>query len=141
MKKLTRLPDWDRRLAAVTARHMQTRPVWGQSDCLLRVADAVEAVTGEDLAAEIRGKYSSEIGAAKQLRKKKCDDVWQLLSKYFQPVGRLMAQRGDIVIIEQDGEIAAGFVTEYGVAITTPHGTMFRDQTDPSIRAALKVGR
>lgn len=141
MKKLTRLPDWDRRLAEVTARHLTTPAVWGESDCLLRVADAIEAVTGEDLAKAIRGKYSTELGAAKLLKRKKCDDVGQLLARHFEPCGRLMARRGDIMIVEQDGVIAAGFVTEYGVAVTSPRGTVFRPQTDATMKAALKVGR
>lgn len=141
MKHLTRVKDWDRRLAAVTSKHITTPGVWGESDCLLKVADAVEAVTGEDLAASIRGAYSTEAGAAKFMRRRKCENVEQVLEQFFEPTGRLTAQRGDVVSIEQDGEIAAGFVTEYGVAVPTPSGTVFRAQTSPTIRKAFKVGR
>lgn len=141
MKNLTRLPDWDRRLAAVTERHMQTPSVMGESDCLLKVADAVEAVTGFDPAAKQRGKYNSAQGAAKVMRRMKCANAEEVLAKMFEPVGRLLAQRGDVVSIEEDGEIAAGYVTNYGIAVATPAGIAFRPQTSPSIRKAFKVGR
>ncbi len=138
---LTRLPDWDRRLAKVTARHLQEPSEWGAADCLLKACDAIEAVTGVDLAKKIRGKYTTELGAAKLLRRKGCDNVEQLLEQYFEPVGRLMAQRGDVVTVEDNGIIAAAFITEYGVAIATPKGTSFRPQTSPTIRKAFRVGR
>lgn len=141
MEKLTRIKDWDRRLAAVTTRHIKTPSQWGESDCILKVADAVEAVTGNDLARTMRGKYHTELGAAKLLKKRKCDNVEQLLDKYFEPVGRLMAQRGDVVAVDQGDAIAAGYVTEYGVAVASPSGLAFIPQTSPSIRKAYKVGR
>lgn len=142
MKKHVRVKDWDRRLAAVTARHLNTPSEWGASDCIMKVAEAVEAVIGEDMARLYRGKYSTEIGAAKILRKKGCANVEELLAKKFKPVGRLMAQRGDVVSIDtQDGQVAAGYVTEYGVAVATPSGIVFHPQTSPAIRKAFKVGR
>lgn len=141
MEKLTRLPDWDRRLAATLTDHIRTPSEWGKMDCILRAADAVMAVTGTDLAEDYRGKYSNEIGAAKLLKKLKCENVEQLIQKYFEPVGRLKAQRGDLVTVEDDGVIAVGYVTEYGVAVSSPTGTSFRPQTSPTIRSAYKVGR
>ncbi|MBX3580842.1 MAG: hypothetical protein KF810_02960 [Rhizobiaceae bacterium] len=141
MTSLTRLPDWQLRLAAVTTRCLETPSEWGSSDCILKAADAVEAVTGVDLAAEFRGAYSTETGAAKILRQRGCENVEQLLDQMFEPVGRLMAQRGDLVSIEEDGAIAAGFVTEYGVCVATPRGSAFRPQTSLAIRKAYRVGR
>lgn len=138
---MERVHEWDRRLAEVTSRHLQTPSSWGESDCLLKVADAIEAVTGIDLAGSIRGKYKTEAGAAKLLRKRGHTNVESLLEELFDPVGRLLAQRGDVVTIEQDGQIAAGYVTEYGVIVATPTGSAFRPQTDQSIRKAFKVGR
>lgn len=136
-----RLPDWDRRMAVVATRHMREPQEWGKSDCITRVADIVEALTGFDPAADIRGKYTTPEGAAKLMRRRKCDNVEQLLEKYFEPVGRLKAQRGDLVTVEDDGVIAAAYVTEYGVAVSTARGTFFRPQTSDSIRKAFKVGR
>lgn len=141
MQALKRVSDWDRRLAKVTETHLKTPSVWGESDCLLKVADAIEAVTGLDLAVTVRGKYKTELGAAKLLLKRKYENVEAVFDDYFEPVGRLMAQRGDVVTIEEDGAIAAGYVTNYGVAVATPGGIAFRPQTSPNIRKAYKVGR
>lgn len=138
MLKLTRLPDWERRLAHVVERHLETPGVWGVADCLLTVADAVEAVTGVDPAAKVRGKYSSEIGAAKALRQRKFADVEAALASLFPPVGRLMAQRGDVGVVERDGELAAGFITERGLAVKIETGLAFYPQTE--IKSAFKVG-
>jgi hypothetical protein len=137
-KALTRLPDWDRRLARVTEKHMALPGVWGESDCLLTVADAIEAVTGKDLAVRIRGKYSSEIGAAKLMRRRGCANVEEVLAKRFPPVGRLLAKRGDVGTVERQGVLAAGYITEYGMAVKTERGLEFVPQTD--IRSAYQVG-
>jgi len=136
-----RLPDWDKRMVLVTARHMREPQAWGTSDCITRAADVVEALTGFDPVAEFRGKYHTEEGAAVIMRRRKCENVEQLLEKYFEPVGRLSAQRGDLVTVEEDGVIAAAYVTEYGIAISTARGTVFRPQTSHGIRKAFKVGR
>ncbi|MBL0374040.1 hypothetical protein JJB09_18625 [Rhizobium sp. KVB221] len=57
--KLTRRDDWHPRLLDYVHAQERTPFNWGQSDCLLFVAGAIEAMTGEDVAAPYRGKYSS----------------------------------------------------------------------------------
>lgn len=138
MLKLTRLPDWDRRLARATERHLKTPGVWGESDCLLTVADAVEAVTGVDPAEKVRGKYTTAQGAAKVMRRRKAETVKDVLAKLFPGVGRLMAQRGDLCVVERAGMLCAGYITEYGAAVKDERGLTFLPQTQ--IVAAFKVG-
>ena len=36
---------------------------WGVNDCALFAADGIRAITGVDIAADFRGKYSDEAGA------------------------------------------------------------------------------
>lgn len=134
---MTRLPDWDRRLARVTEKHMRSPGVWGESDCLLTVADAIEAVVGVDHAAKVRGRYTTPAGAAKLMRQRKCANVEEVLAKRLPEIGRLMARRGDVGTVERDGEIAAGFVTEYGVAVKGERGLVFVPQTQ--LRKAFRV--
>ena len=134
---MTRLPDWDRRLARVTEKHMRSPGVWGESDCLLTVADAIEAVTGVDHAAKVRGKYSTPAGAAKLMRRRKCANVEDVLARLFAETGRLLARRGDVATVERDGEIAAGFVTDQGVAVKNERGLTFVPQAQ--IRKAFRV--
>lgn len=105
---------------------------------MLTVCDAIVAVTGKDPGKSIRGKYSTEIGAAKLLKRRKFDTVEDALAAAFTPVNRLQAQRGDVGTIEKNGVLAAGYVTEYGFAVKTERGLIFYPQTE--IRSAFKVG-
>lgn len=138
MLELTRLPDWDQRLARLVERHMQTPGAWGAADCLLTAMDAVEAITGVDPAAEIRKRYKTSAGAARLLRKNGFVDLDQALASRFPEVGRLLAQRGDLAIVERDGVLAVGFVCSHGVAVKVETGLVFVPQTD--IKSAFKVG-
>lgn len=139
LKTLPRLQDWDRRLALVTEKHLRLPGEWGASDCLMTAMDAVEAVTGKDPAAKVRGTYSTEQGAAKLLRRRKAETVEQMLARLF-PVlpSAFMALRGDLAVIERNGVLSAGYVCEYGVAVKTETGLAFVPVT--AIRSAYLVG-
>lgn len=138
---LTRLPDWDRRLVRVTEKHMNLSGEWGASDCLLTVGDAIEAVTGTDLLAPYRGRYKTEKGAARLMRRNGCETVEDVFRAFFSlpPVGRLLAQRGDVGVVMQGGEPTAGYVTDQGFAAKGERGLVFHPVTE--IVAAFKVGR
>ncbi|TPM58969.1 hypothetical protein FJ959_08835 [Mesorhizobium sp. B2-2-4] len=138
MLTLTRLPDWDRRLARVVNQHSRTPGEWGVSDCLLTVMDAVIATTGFDPAEDIRGTYKTEIGAARILRKRGFTDVEQALASLFPPVATLRAQRGDVGVVERDGALSCGFVCDRGFAVKGERGLSFVPQTE--IKSAFKVG-
>lgn len=131
--------DWDHRLARVTEKHMRLSGEWGATDCLLTVGEAIEAVTGNDPFAAYRGRYKTERGAARVMRRNGCKDVEAVLARLFQPVGRLLAQRGDVGTVMQGGALTAGYVTEYGFAAKGPNGLIFHPVTE--IVSAFKVGR
>lgn len=60
---MTRLPDWPARLSELVVR-AHTQPFrWGIQDCCLWAADAVQALTGHDPAADLRGRYADAKGA------------------------------------------------------------------------------
>ena len=139
MLKLKRHPDWERRLVAAEERHQAEPFAWGVCDCILTAADAIEAVTGKDPAKRVRGIYSTEIGAAKLLRRRKAGTVEDVLAKLLPPAdGVLMAQRGDICTVEREGQIAAGYVTMHGIAVKSPRGLGYVPITEA--RKAFKVG-
>lgn len=48
---------------------MHTPFAWGAQDCALFAADCVQAMLGRDPAADARGTYSDERGAARVLKK------------------------------------------------------------------------
>lgn len=98
---MTRLPDWEPRLAAYLA-SVRTRPhVYGENDCLLHVGRAVEAVTGADHYSAHVGKYDAERSALKYLRSLGARTPATYLAKLFpeKPVARAM--RGDILIDDE----------------------------------------
>lgn len=136
---MTRLHDWDRRLARVTEKHIRLAGEWGVSDCLMTAGDAIEAVTGENPFATYVGRYKTEAGAARLLRKNGAETVEAALARFFEPVGRLLAQRGDVGTIEHEGRLAAGYVTDQGFAVKGPAGLVFYPVT--MISTAYRVGR
>lgn len=64
---LQRTRGWQERLSALTLERLDQSFEWGQRDCALWAADCVLAMTGEDLAAELRGQYSTALQAARTI--------------------------------------------------------------------------
>lgn len=101
---------------------------WGANDCAMFAADAIEAMTGVDVAAEFRGKYSTKLGAFKAIKKivggstvadaaVYCAEKHGL-REYQYP---LMAKRGDLAIVRNDvGEEIAGIVALNGRHVWVP---------------------
>lgn len=92
---LRRLPDWQPRLAQLISKRMQHPLAWGLHDCAMFAADAVQAVTGVDLAEDLRGTYSTAEGAEATLQQH--GGLVGLCVQRLGPVVRAsMAQPGDI---------------------------------------------
>ena len=56
---MNRLPDWLPRLQRLMARRWRQPFEWGVNDCATLACDAVLAMTGVDLATDLRGRYGS----------------------------------------------------------------------------------
>ncbi|MDQ2069311.1 DUF6950 family protein [Natronospira bacteriovora] len=95
---MIRRSNWERRLNAYL-RSVQCRPhTYGEHDCTLFVAGAIQAMTGEDLAADVRGEYASQEEAFALI-----DELGGSLEaicrdRLGEPVAPLQARRGDVVI-------------------------------------------
>lgn len=98
-----RHPDWPERLAEFVRARRKTPFEWGRHDCALFAADAVQAITGVDPAAEYRG-YSDEREALRII--KDAGGMRGLVPLPEKPVG--MAQRGDAVIALIEGRETFG---------------------------------
>lgn len=74
--------------------------VYGRSDCCLFVCNAIQAMTGVDVAAEFRGKYSTlaearRFGTVREIAER-------ITAQFSMPeVPVLRAQRGDVVLIKR----------------------------------------
>jgi len=90
---------------------------WGTNDCALFAADAVEAITGVDIAEDFRGKYTTEKKAFALIASltggttvadaaSYCAAKHGLVEHEFP----LMAKRGDLVVVEDDSRLIAGVV-------------------------------
>lgn len=136
----SRVDHWDRALEAVATVHVAIVPEWGVSDCLLTTADVIQAVIGIDPLAEFRGRYKTEIGAARKMRENGCESVKDVFERYLmlEPVNRFSARRGDVGVVLINGEYTAGFVCSLGFAVKQPHGLTFFSLAD--IEQAYKVG-
>lgn len=64
MTKPTRYRDWQSRFADFVVSRESEPFAWGSNDCALCACDGIEAISGHDPAADVRG-YDSAIGAAR----------------------------------------------------------------------------
>ena len=100
---------------------------WGSNDCCLFAANAIQAMTGVDIADDFRGKYTDEISAfaliktvtggttvadaAAHCASKHGLTEW--LDKSNKPLP-LMAKRGDLVVVTNGTNVIAGVVDQSG---------------------------
>lgn len=140
ISNLARLDGWDSRIEDVATAHAAIEPVWGVSDCLMAVGEAIHAVVGDNPLAQFKGKYKTEAGAARLMRRNGCADVKQVFELFLglEPVNRFSARRGDVGVMLINGEYVSGFICSYGFAIKQPDGLAFYPLTD--IEQAYKIG-
>ncbi|CAM1653664.1 unnamed protein product [Bartonella apis] len=132
-----RIKGWEDALARVIEQHASQPLVFGVSDCGQLAADAVFAVTGTDVFTDYR-KYKTEVGARRILQKAGCKDLSELFAKFFTPIHPFAAKRGDIGIVEQDGNICAGVFTGTGFACKSETGIFYLGVD--AVKQAFSVG-
>lgn len=94
---MTRLPDWEQRLSAYITAAWDRPFDWGQHDCILHSASAVEAQTGVDIAADYRGRYSDKASAAAILKTQGEGTLLRTLDATLERRKPSRARRGDLV--------------------------------------------
>lgn len=121
---MIRVSDWQTRLSAYL-QAASFRPFeYGVQDCGLFVAGAVEAMTGVDVAAELRGRYRTRGQAFDRIReltgRGSMIAVADFVARRYRLVliPPLSAQRGDAV---QDRSGRLGIVAMHGWEILTPY--------------------
>lgn len=96
-----RTTNWQAALSAFVAARRSMPFAWGSNDCCLFAADAVQAMTGVDHAAELRG-YSSALEAGRLVEAR--GGLARIAAGALgEPVAPLFAAVGDVVLIENEG--------------------------------------
>jgi hypothetical protein len=121
------IDGWEQRLNAVVAKHQALPGEWGKSDCWIMAMDAVEAVTGERILPHLQ-RYSTEAEGYKVFRKAGYLETVEeaLASAFGEPIAPVLAQRGDLGVIERDGRVSCGVFTSIGFAVRTIYGHVER---------------
>ena len=91
---VSRRADWRERLAALIVERRFLPTIWGQRDCCLFAADAVQAMTDVDFAESLRG-YRSAKGAVRALRRAGFSCVFDYVDARLPRADR--ARDGDVV--------------------------------------------
>lgn len=91
--------NWVQLIAKEIETKRNTPFVWGDSDCCLTVADIIKAYTGEDLAEEFRGRYTTAIGSARALKRYGQGSISATLDTKLTSIPPSEAGRGDVVVI------------------------------------------
>ena len=124
--------------------HFHKPFVWGENDCCLFAANGVLAITGVDIAADFRGKYTDLPSALRAIHDiaggtDVADAISWCAAKYelveWARDGKplpLMARRGDLVAVRNDGNTIAGLVELSGrwVAAMGEDGILYLPLTD-----------
>lgn len=135
---VSRVENWEKRLKDVIEKHHRLPSEYGVSDCYLIVDDAVEAVTGQRMFSNV--SYNSEIGAAKELRKRGFNNVEEAFTSKFVEIPVALAQRGDIgTILNSNNEICGGVFTSVGFMVRSEKHILFISLSE--VKTAFKVGR
>lgn len=124
--RVIRREDWPERLLVYVEAQRCTPFAWGENDCALYTAGAVLAMTDVDLAAEVRGRYTTARGALKTLRSNGVADLAGWLTRALgEPVLPTLARRGDVVMFEAVEGPALGLGMGQQAAAAGPDGVIW----------------
>lgn len=107
----TRPEDWPTRLYDFLEEVREQPFAWGSRDCALTACDWIKALTGIDPAADLRGTYSTALGAARVMKER--GGLEQIARDAcamhrWPEVRPAFARRGDITLYDTDSGPALG---------------------------------
>lgn len=121
--------------------------MWGRFDCLLWLADLIAERRSADPATDLRGSYTTMLGAAKLVRDS--GGMVALVESRLNPLGIKRAAipaRGDIAVVrvagvggEHFGYLAGGIMLTGSVALLCQDGVLFPRLSDVPPIATWRV--
>lgn len=119
---------------------------WGGNDCCLFAADAIQAITGVDIAADFRGKYNDEKSALAAIRSATGGSTVEDAAVYCASKAGLpelphplFAHRGDLVLLENEGRVVAGIIGLHGYPLAVGEKGLMKLPLS-AIRRAWRIG-
>lgn len=119
---------------------------WSTNDCCTFAADAVLAITGTDIAAHFRGKYTDRPTAFKAIKEVAggstvADAAAYCAATFGLPELEypLKARRGDLVLVQQGNELIAGVVHLNGRHVVVVGEEGLKKQSIKNIKRAWRV--
>ena len=126
MSRLARFPDWQSRLSSYVLENARRPFKYGELDCGLFVAGAICAMTGVDVALELRG-YTDRRQAFARIRslcgRPTVEAAAEHLAGVFglAEISPLMAGRGDPVQLGEGRSSKLGIVAMHGFEVLIPY--------------------
>lgn len=134
---LRRQPGWPLRLEALVQARAATPFAWGSFDCCLFAADVVQALTGVDPAARLRGTYATAPQALRRLHARGgVHAIASMALGLAVPVA--LARVGDVVQVEVGGHAALGVCN--GTSVLGPSATGLVAINISQAQCAWRVG-
>lgn len=122
---MKRIKSWRSALHEAIEQHRRKAFAFdSQSDCAMFAADCVLAMTGEDLAADFRGRYSTQTGAIRALKGAGFGGLADLVASRLDDVQPIRARVGDVAFIPDESPFggALGIVIGENIAVCHPAG-------------------
>lgn len=111
-----RYHDWQSRLHNYLSSVYQTPFKYGVFDCGVFSSEAIEAMTGADLASQFRGRYTTRKEALKLV-----GTMEQVAERSgLKPVPVVFGQRGDLAVIRSGVKSSLGIVSLHGNDVLSP---------------------
>lgn len=121
-----RRENWPEALHALVESRNAWPFAWGEHDCCAFAADAVEAMTGTDPIADLRGYHDGP--TAESLLDSLGGLEAAVTARLGQPIALLLAQRGDVVLVEIDQIKALAICLGDIAAVPGPRRLQFVDR-------------
>ncbi len=139
---MKRYPNWPQILETEIARAARRRFAWGKWDCALFAANVVRAMTGEDPAKAYRGRYKTEVGSRRALKRYGGGTLRRATTRALgAPLASVKkAQRGDVVLFKTLSGQTLGIVDLDGInAVAMDHLGVGRRPLREAV-AAWRIG-
>jgi hypothetical protein len=122
MSGVTRRPDWLVQLSSYVSAGSGQAFCYGHHDCALFAAGAVAAMTGQDFAAQFRGRYTTLRGGLRILRQAGFADHVALAASFLPACHPSTVLPGDLAVFDGAQGAVLGVVQGQGAYILDPAG-------------------